>query len=136
MIASMPFELSVLVWSAAILFILIAISANANVAAMGLQWGIGNRDEASTATGAGPRAKRAYMNLLENLLIYACLVIPAHLAGIHTELTVLGAQLFLIGRIAHALVYVIGLTFLGIRTIAWVVAVIGYLIIFYQIVTF
>ena len=136
MIGSMPIELSVLVWSAAIMFILIVITANANVSANGLAWGIGNRDEPSTATGAGARAKRAYMNLLENLLIYACLVIPAHLAGIHTGLTVLGAELFLIGRIAHALVYVLGFTFLGIRTLAWVVSVVGYLIIFYQIVTF
>ncbi|NIJ40446.1 putative MAPEG superfamily protein [Parvibaculum indicum] len=136
MMSSMPFELSVLVWSAALLFILIVIYANANVSAMGMQWGIGNRDEGSTAAGAGPRAKRAASNLIENLLIYACLVIPAHLTGIHTNLTVLGAELFLIGRIAHALVYTTGLTFLGIRTIAWAVAVIGYLIIFYEIVTF
>lgn len=136
MISSMPIELSVLVWSAALLFILIVVYANANVSAMGMQWGIGNRDEGSTATGAGPRAKRAASNLIENLLIYACLVIPAHLAGIHTSLTVLGAELFLIGRVVHALVYTTGLTFLGIRTIAWAVAVIGYLIIFYEIVTF
>ena len=136
MISSMPIELSVLVWSAAIMFILIVITANANVSANGLAWGIGNRDEASTATGAGARAKRAYMNLLENLVIYACLVIPAHLAGIHTGLTVLGAELFLIGRIAHAIVYTLGWTFLGIRTIAWVISIVGYLIIFYQIVTF
>ncbi|MBX3493062.1 MAG: MAPEG family protein [Parvibaculum sp.] len=126
----MTVELWSLVWGGALLFILIALSANANVSAMGMGWGIGNRDEPAKTTGWGARARRAYINHLENLLIFACFAVPAHLAGISTELTVLGAQIFLIARIAYAIIYVAGWTVAGIRTIAWAAGVVGYAMIF------
>ena len=65
----MTVELSVLAWSSVLLLVLILISANANLSAMGMAWGIGNREEASTASGWGARARRAYLNLLENLRV-------------------------------------------------------------------
>lgn len=126
----MTMELWSLVWGGVLLFILIALSANANVSAMGMGWGIGNRDVAATTTGWGARARRAYLNHLENLLIYASIAIPAHLAGVSTELSILGAQIFIIARILYAIVYVAGLTVAGIRTICWLGGVIGYALIF------
>ena len=129
----MTVELSVLAWSSVLLLVLILISANANLSAMGMAWGIGNREEASTASGWGARARRAYLNLLENLVIYGGLVVTAHLANVHTDLTILGAQLFMAGRIVHAIVYVAGITFLGIRTLAYFAGVIGTLLIAYEL---
>ncbi|MBC7103409.1 MAG: MAPEG family protein [Parvibaculum sp.] len=126
----MSVELWSLVWGGLLLFMLILLSANANVSAMGLGWGIGNRDEAATTAGWGARARRAYLNHLENLLIYACFAIPAHLAGVSTELSILGAQIFIIARILYAIVYVAGITVAGIRTLCWLGGVIGYALIF------
>jgi uncharacterized MAPEG superfamily protein len=123
-------ELWSLVWGGVLLFILITLSANANVSAMGMPWGIGNRDQAATTTGWGARARRAYLNHLENLLIYASIAIPAHLAGVSTELSILGAQIFIIARILYAIIYVAGWTVLGVRTIAWFAGVVGTALIF------
>ncbi len=131
----MTVELTALVWSGVLLFVLILISAFASVRAMGQPWGIGNRDEAVPSAGFAGRAKRAYMNLLEQLVVFAAIAIPAHAAGIHTGLTVLAAQLFLAGRIAHAIVYLAGWTFISIRTLVWLVAIVGTGIYIYAVVT-
>ena len=126
----MTMELWSLVWGGVLLFILILLSANANVSAMGMGWGISNRDVPATTAGWGARARRAYLNHLENLLIYAAIAIPAHLAGVSTELSILGAQIFIIARILYAIVYVAGITVAGIRTLCWLGGVIGYALIF------
>jgi len=131
----MTVELTALVWSGVLLFVLILISAFANVKAMGQPWGISNRDESVPSAGFAGRAKRAYMNLVEQLLVFAAIAIPAHAAGIHTGLTVLAAQLFLAGRVAHAIIYLAGWTFISIRTIAWLVALVGTGIYIYAVVT-
>ena len=77
----MSVELWSLVWGGLLLFILIVLSANANLSAMGMGWGIGNRDVAATTTGWGARARRAYLNHLENLLIYASFALPLVMTG-------------------------------------------------------
>lgn len=131
----MTVELSVIAYSAVLLLVLIIISAASNVTAMGQAWGVSNREDTPPSDGFKGRAKRAYMNLLEQLVIFSLLVITAHIAGIHSSLTVLAAQLFLAGRIAHAIVYLAGWTFISIRTLVWVVALVGTIIMAYEVLT-
>jgi len=131
----MTLELTVLAWSTVLLIVLIMTSANANLMAMGMEWGIGNRDEASSVTGWGARARRTYLNHLENLVIFGLLIIVAHLANVHTELTVLGAQLFLAARIVYAAVYIAGISAMGIRTLAYFVGLVSTLMIAYAVLT-
>ncbi|MFZ3033354.1 MAG: MAPEG family protein [Parvibaculum sp.] len=131
----MTVELSAIVYSGILLLILITISAAANVSAMGMEWGVGNRGDTPSGDGFKGRAKRAYMNLLEQLVIFSAIAIPAHMAGIHSSLTVLAAQLFLAGRVAHAIVYLLGWTFIGIRTLVWTVALVGTIILAYAVCT-
>jgi uncharacterized MAPEG superfamily protein len=126
----MSVELWSLVWGGLLLFILITLSANANVMAMGMGWGIGNRDEPAKTGGWGARARRAYLNHLENLLIYASFAVPLVMIGGSSSLSVLGAQIFIIARVLYAIIYVAGLTAGGIRTIAWLGGVIGYAMVF------
>ena len=126
----MSMELWSLVWGGLLLFVLILLSANANVSAMGMGWGIGNRDEPATTTGWDARARRAYLNHLENLVIYACFAIPIVMTGLSTSLSVLGAQIFIIARVLYAIIYVAGLTVGGIRTLAWFGGVVGYAMVF------
>jgi uncharacterized MAPEG superfamily protein len=126
-------ELTFLLWSTALLFVQIVISAASNVRAMGQPWGIGNREVAATSEGFPGRAKRAYMNMLENFVLFAAVVLIAQAAGIHTNLTVLGAEIFLIARVVYAIVYLAGWTFISIRTIAWLAGVIGTILVFYAV---
>lgn len=126
----MSVELWSLVWGGLLLFVLIVLSAQANVTAMGMGWGIGNRDQAATTTGWGARARRAYLNHLENLLIYACFAIPIVMTGLSTSLSVLGAEIFIVARVLYAIVYVAGITVAGIRTLCWLGGVVGYAMVF------
>ncbi len=131
----MTIELTMLAWSTVLLIVLIMTSANANVMAMGMAWGFGNRDEPANVTGWAARARRTYLNHLENLLIFGLLVIVAHLANVHSDLTVMGAQLFLGARIVYAGLYIAGISALGSRTLAYFAGLVGTLLIAYAVLT-
>lgn len=130
----MSVELSMLMWSGVLLLLLVMTAANASLMSMGMPWAFGNRDETATPPAWGARAKRAYMNHLENTVVFACIVIPISLAGISNDMTVLGAQIFLVSRIIHAITYVGGITLLALRTLAYFGGVIGTVMILIQAV--
>ncbi len=131
----MTIELTMLAWSTVLLIVLIMTSANANVMAMGMAWGFGNRDEPASVPGWGARARRTYLNHLENLVIFGLLVIIAHLANVHNDLTVMGAQLFLAARIVYAILYIAGISALASRTLAYFAGLIGTIMVAYAILT-
>jgi len=97
----------------------------------GLEWGLGNRDSGFTVPAWTARAERAHANLVENLAPFVALVLIAHLAGKANAATALGATVFFWGRVAHALVYVAGITVL--RTVVYFVAAAGELLILWQL---
>ena len=78
------------------------------------------------------RAYRTHQNMVENLAPFAALVLVAHVAGVANETTALGAMLFFWARVAHAIVFILGIPWL--RTLAFVVSWIGILLIFLQII--
>jgi uncharacterized MAPEG superfamily protein len=92
----------------------------------------GNREDMPEITGWAGRAIRAHRNMLENLILFAILVLTAKAVGVSNATTVLGAQLFFWGRVAHAVIYLIGIPWL--RTLAWAVSVIGLVLIFVQLI--
>jgi uncharacterized MAPEG superfamily protein len=55
------------------------------------------------------RAKRAHMNALENLAVFAALVLVAALAGISTPATVAAAKVYAVARFGHYIVYAAGI---------------------------
>ena len=81
--------------------------------------------------GWGGRASRAHRNMLENLVLFAVLVLVAVAAGKTNDTTLLGAQIFLWARVAYAAVYIAGLPW--IRTGIWAVSVAGLVMIFLQL---
>jgi len=91
----------------------------------------GNREGMPEIKGWGGRAARAHRNMIENLVLFAALVLVAVAAGKTNAMTLLGAQVFLYARVAYALVYLIGLPWL--RTGVWFVSVIGLALIFFQL---
>jgi uncharacterized MAPEG superfamily protein len=98
----------------------------------GMEWGLGNREKALEGQPAwAGRAYRAHMNLVENLLPFAALVLVAAVSGRANGTTALGSELFFWGRLAHFLVYAAGIPYL--RTGVFFVGTVGMLMILSQI---
>ena len=125
-------ELMYLVHSAAWTFVLVLIAVSGATLQVGLPKLAGNREGLPEMTGWAGRAARAHRNMLESLVLFAVLVLVAHIAGVRNAMTLLGAQLFFWGRVAHAIFYVAGIPWL--RTAAWGVSVAGLLLIFLQLI--
>jgi uncharacterized MAPEG superfamily protein len=125
-------ELMYLVWSAALTFVLVLIAVAGATSEVGLPRLAGNREGLPEMPGWAGRAARAHRNMLESLILFAVLVLVAHTAMIRNEMTLLGAQLFFWGRVAHAIIYIAGIPWL--RTAAWGVSVVGLLLIFLQLI--
>lgn len=124
-------ELMYLVWSVALMFVLVLIAVSGATLQVGLPTLADNRDNVPKLEGWAGRAERAHLNLLENIVLFAILVLVAHVARRTNAMTLLGAQLFFWGRVAHAAFYIAGIAWL--RTAAWGVAVIGLILIFLQL---
>jgi uncharacterized MAPEG superfamily protein len=125
-------ELAYLVWSAALTLVLAAIAVAGAQLQVGLPKLAGNRENMPEITGWGGRAQRAHRNMLESLVLFAILVLTAKAAGISNSMTLLGAQLFFWGRVAHAAIYIAGIAWA--RTVAWAVSIVGLILIFLQLV--
>ena len=121
-------DLQLLVWSAALALVQMLIAVLGATGQVGLTPLAGNREGLPEITGWAGRARRAHLNMLESLAIFAIVVLAAHLAGRADATTALGATLFFWGRVAFALVYLAGIPW--VRTAVWLVSVAGILLIF------
>ena len=119
----MTVELKLLVWSTALALIQMVVALSAAIAQVGLLPLVGNRENLPAFQGWAGRAQRAQRNMLENLIIFAALVLVAQFAGKTNVATALGAQLFFWSRLAYAPAYVIGIPWL--RTGLWGVSFAG-----------
>lgn len=64
------------------------------------------------------RTKAAHGNAVENLAVFAALVLAAQLAGVSTAVTAAAAMVYFWARVVHAIVYALGIPWL--RTLAFV----------------
>ncbi|MGE0620967.1 MAG: MAPEG family protein [Pseudomonadales bacterium] len=124
----MTIELTMLVYSVALLFLLILVQALAGVLAQGLSAMAGSRDHLGEPGVFQARTKRIVDNHREGLLLFAPLVLVADATGVSTEWTVLGAQLFFYSRVVHALLYLTGVPW--VRPLAWAAGIAGCVLIF------
>ena len=83
----------------------------------GLVHEVGYPSEDTVLSPWGARLKKAHGNALENLAVFAPLVLVAHIAELSNETTVLAASVYLWARVAHALAYVFAVPWL--RTLAF-----------------
>jgi uncharacterized MAPEG superfamily protein len=116
-------ELKMLLWSTLLAFVQNLMPFIGNTYKNGILWAMGNRDNSPPMSEWARRAFRARTNMLENLIVFAFLVIIAELAGITSPRTIMGAQLFFYARVVHAGCYLIGIPYL--RSVAWVTSVVG-----------
>jgi uncharacterized MAPEG superfamily protein len=104
----------------------------ARFSAWGIADTVGYPENPPALPGWAQRAQRAHVNMVENLIPFAALVLAAHAAGAVTALTALGAGLFFWGRLVHAVVYIAKVPWA--RTLAFVVAWVGIVVIFVDLV--
>jgi uncharacterized MAPEG superfamily protein len=124
-------DLKYLLFSVVLAFVQVLIAAMAAQSQVGLVPLAGNRDSLPELTGIAGRAKRAHLNMIENLVLFTALVLIAAVAGKANAATAMGAAVFFWARLAHAIIYLIGIPWL--RTLAWAVSVIGMIIIAVQL---
>ncbi|HXS04446.1 MAG TPA: MAPEG family protein [Rhodanobacter sp.] len=120
----MTTELCMLLWSAVLGLVQIALAATCSVGQRGLGWAASARDEVKPPlSGIGGRLDRARANFLETFPLYAAVVLAAQLLQHHDAMTVLGAQLYFWARLAYVPVYAAGIPYL--RTLIWAVSIVG-----------
>jgi uncharacterized MAPEG superfamily protein len=124
-------ELMWLAWAVALTFAQMLIAVSGATLQVGLPALAANREGLPPYTGWVGRAYRAHHNMLENLVLFAALVLIAVVSNKTNATTLLGAQIFVWARLAYALVYLAGIPWL--RTGVWTVSVVGLLLIFFQL---
>ncbi|MBL9036308.1 MAG: MAPEG family protein [Rhodospirillaceae bacterium] len=125
-------DLSLLVWAIGLCFVQMLVSVLLVLPQVGLPALAGNREGLPAFTGMAGRAIRAHRNMIENLVLFAALVLVAAVTGSANEMTALGAQLFFWARLVYAVVYLVGVPWL--RTGVWAVSVVGLVLIFLQLI--
>lgn len=79
------------------------------------------------------RANRAHLNALENLVPFAVMIVIVHIAGLANETTAFWAMIFFFARVAHAIVYWLGIPY--VRTLAFLAGIVSILAIFLEIIS-
>ena len=85
----------------------------------GLMDAVGYPDEPKDLSPWAQKMKAAHYNAVENLVVFAALVLVAHAAGVSNETTVLAAQAYFWARVVHVLSYTFAIPW--VRTISFVV---------------
>lgn len=94
----------------------------ARIFTRGLMRTFANPDPSHPADPAwAERARRAHANAIQNLAVFAPLVLVAAASGVSTPATVLPAKLYLVARLVHYGVYAAGIPV--VRTLAFVAGV-------------
>ena len=125
-------ELMWLLWAVALTVVQMLIAVSGATLQVGLPKLAGNREGMPPLTGWVGRAERAHFNMLESLVLFAALVLILVLTNKSNSTTLMGAQLFVWARLAYAVIYLAGIPWL--RTLVWLVSMIGLVLIFCQLV--
>jgi uncharacterized MAPEG superfamily protein len=90
------------------------------IAVRGLVGALGNATPTSAPHAPwAERAMAAHRNAVENLVVFAPIVLVAHAAGISTGLTAMAAMLFFFARLVHFVVHTAGIPV--VRTLSFAV---------------
>jgi uncharacterized MAPEG superfamily protein len=127
----MTIELMMLLLSVGLLLVILVVQGIAGVIANGLVAQASARDGLPDQQVFHARTTRLRANMMENLLLFLPVVLVANSAGISNETTVMGAQVFFYGRVAHAIIYLAGWPW--VRPVAYAVALVGTLMVASQL---
>jgi uncharacterized MAPEG superfamily protein len=124
-------EVTLLAWSAILAIVHMLVTVQALVNQKGLMTAFGNRENLAELAGWGGRAQRANVNMAQNLVVFAAVVLAAVAVGRTNDMTLLGAQLFFWGRVAYAVCYLGGIP--DLRTVSWLVSIVGIALVLIQL---
>ena len=129
----MSIELTMLVYTVALLVVVVLIQAATGVLAQGLATMAGSRDNLGEPSVFQARMGRVVDNHREGLLMFAPLVLIAHAIEVSSSLTVLATQIYFYSRVAHALLYIAGVPW--IRPVAFAAGLLGLAMLFFELLT-
>ena len=132
LMTTLPIELSLLAWSAVLLFVYLMVQGQLGTLDRGLGWNAGARDEAAKPLGVhAGRAERALKNFGETYPAFVVAVLVAVIAGRTGWWSATGAWLWLVARIAYLPLYLFGIPY--VRSVAWMISVLGIAMILLQL---
>ncbi len=125
-------ELTLLGWILVLAFVQVLLPALARNRETGVAYNAGPRDAPGPPVGVVTgRLKRAQANLFETLPLVAVGLMIAHVTGREGALTLWGAAIYLVARVAYLPLYALGVPM--VRSLAWTVSVIGLALILFAI---
>lgn len=119
----MSTELFMLAMAGGFILLLTLVQGTRNIFALGLVTAAGNQHDIDPWSGWNDRLNRAIKNQIEGIVIFAPILLAIELANLNNGTTALGAQIFVLARVAHAIVYTLGIPW--VRTTAWAAGVVG-----------
>ncbi len=128
----MTTELTLLAWTIVLALVYVFAFDIVRTRQYGLKWNTSARDATMPPLSAvADRLGRAQANLFETLPLFVAAVLIAHAAGVHTRLTVLGAELFFWARVIYLPLYAFGVP--QVRSLVWLVSLAGLLMIVFAV---
>jgi uncharacterized MAPEG superfamily protein len=119
-------DLYYLAASAILTLVMVLIAATLRARAWtpeGLAIAVGNRENLPAATPLAGRAERAARNMVDNMVLFAVVMLAAHIAGVLGPRVALGAEIFFWARLVYFPTYLAGIAYL--RTVVWLVSIVG-----------
>jgi uncharacterized MAPEG superfamily protein len=114
----MTSELMSLIWVTALTAILWVPYTLNTIAVRGLMDAVGYPADPKPLAGWAQKMKAAHANAVENLVVFAALVLIANAAGVSNETTILACTVYFWSRVVHLLAYTFAIPF--VRTLAFV----------------
>ena len=115
----MTSELSSLTWVVALTAVMWMPYVVNTIMVRGIMDAVGYPEEPKALSGWATKMKAAHYNAVENLVVFAPLVLIASVAGISNETTVMACQVYFWARVVHLLSYTMAVPW--VRTIGFVV---------------
>ena len=127
-IAGLPVEFTMLALAIVLGMLQLFIAARVGNGQRGIAWNVGPRDTPSPPVSAlAGRLDRAFRNFMETFPFFAVAVLSAHAMNRFSWLTLIGSQVYLIGRVIYVPLYAAGVP--AIRTLVWLIATVGMLLV-------
>lgn len=103
------------------------------IAVRGLSEAVGYPEDPKPIYAWAQRMKAAHHNAVENLVVFAALVLVAHAANVHNAVTLMACVVFFWARVVHFLAYSLKVPW--VRTLAFVVGFVCQMAIALQLLT-
>ena len=115
----MTSELMSLTWVAALSAVMWLPYILNTVVVRGLVTAVGYPDNPAPLADWAQRMKAAHYNSVENLVVFATLVLVANAAGISTDVTVLACEIYFWARLIHLISYTFAIPW--VRTVSFAI---------------